>query len=103
MAQFQYRYKKCGKSFDSHAVYCVHYYQCGAKEMNLSITIINQENTSAELLADFKTLDTLKKTSKKSNRWITCSICGKTVLKNQWLIISLLFTKNRILKNGLCL
>lgn len=44
------------------------------------MNIINQENTSAELLADFKTLDTLK-TSKKSNRWITCSICGKTITK----------------------
>lgn len=45
------------------------------------MNIINQENTSSELLADFKTLDTLKKTSKKSNRWITCSICGKTITK----------------------
>ncbi|MEG0198943.1 MAG: hypothetical protein RR676_17640 [Acinetobacter sp.] len=49
--------------------------------MNLTMNIINQENTSAELLSDFKTLDTLKKTSKKPNRWITCSICGKTITK----------------------
>ena len=45
------------------------------------MNIINQENTSSELLDDFKALDTLKKTSKKSNRWITCSICGKTITK----------------------
>lgn len=49
--------------------------------MNLSLNIVNQENTSPELLDDFKILDSLKKTSKKSNRFITCSICGKTITK----------------------
>jgi len=31
---------------------------------------------------DFTVLDNLKKKTKKSNRFITCSICGKTITKN---------------------
>lgn len=31
---------------------------------------------------DFTVLHTLNKNSKKSTRWITCSLCGKTITKN---------------------
>jgi ribosomal protein S26 len=30
---------------------------------------------------DFSVLDDLRKKGKKSNRFITCSICGKTITK----------------------
>ncbi|TCB79072.1 hypothetical protein [Acinetobacter sp. ANC 4173] len=43
--------------------------------------LLKNSDSSFELL-DFSVLDDLKKKSKKSNRFITCSICNKTITKN---------------------
>lgn len=52
------------------------------QESLLQAELLNSSFNKTVKPLDFSVLDDLKKKSKKSNRFVTCSICGKTITKN---------------------